>query len=46
MMTLYFSRQQYVESVWDQTVATWLGCYRRALEWFGAVSERLIIDKS
>ena len=24
-------------------VATWLGCHRRAFEWFGAVSERLII---
>ena len=44
VMTLCFSRHQYVEFVWDQTVATWLGCHRRALEWFGAVPERLIID--
>ena len=36
VMTLCFSRHQYVEFVWDQTVATWLGCHRRAFEWFGA----------
>ncbi len=44
VMTLCFSRHQYVEFVWDQTVATWLGCHRRAFEWFGAVPARLIID--
>ena len=44
VMTLCFSRHQYVEFVWDQTVTTWLGCHRRALEWFAAVPERLIID--
>ena len=44
VMTLCFSRHQYVEFVWDQTVATWLGCHRRAFEWFGAVPERAIID--
>jgi hypothetical protein len=43
-MTLCFSRHQYVEFVWDQTVATWLGCHRRAFEWFAAVPRRLIID--
>lgn len=44
VMTLAFSRHQYVEFVWDQTVATWLGCHRRAFEYFGAVPGRLIID--
>lgn len=44
VMTLCFSRHQYVEFVWDQTVATWLGCHRRAFEWFTAVPGRLIID--
>jgi transposase len=44
VMTLCWSRHQYVEFVWDQSVATWLGCHRRAFEWFGAVPERLIID--
>jgi len=46
VMTLAFSRHQYVEFVWDQTVATWLGCHRRAFEWFGAVPARLIIDNA
>ncbi len=44
VMTLCWSRHQYVEFVWDQTVPTWLGCHRRAFEWFAAVPERLIID--
>ena len=44
VMTLCFSRHQYVEFVFDQSVATWLGCHRRAFEWFGAVPGRLIID--
>jgi len=44
VMTLCFSRHQYVEFVWDQSVATWLGCHRRAFEWFNAVPQRLIID--
>ncbi len=46
VMTLAFSRHQYVEFVWGQTVATWLGCHRRAFEWFGAVPARLIIDNA
>ncbi len=44
VMTLANSRHQYVEFVWDQTVATWLGCHRRAFEWFGGVPQRLVID--
>ena len=46
VMTLAYSRHQYVEFVWDQTVATWLGCHRRALEWFGAVPARMIVDNA
>src|SRR5215207_133163 len=46
VMTLCFSRHQYVEFVWDQTAATWLGCHRRAFEWFVAVPRRLIIDNA
>lgn len=46
VMTLCFSRHQYVEFVWDQTVATWLGCHRRAFEWFGGVPARVIIDNA
>jgi len=33
VMTQCFSRHQYVEFVFNQTVATWLGCHRRAFEW-------------
>jgi hypothetical protein len=32
--------------LWDQTVAAWLGCQRTAFKWFGAMPERLIIEKS
>ena len=46
VMTLCFSRHQYVEFVWDQTVATWLGCHRRAFEWFCGVPARIIIDNA
>jgi transposase len=46
VMTLCFSRHQYVEFVWDQSVPTWLGCHRRAFEWFNAVPARLIIDNA
>ena len=46
VMTLAHSRHQYVEFVWDQTVATWLGCHRRAFEWFGAVPARTVVDNA
>jgi transposase len=46
VMTLCHSRHQYVEFVWDQSAATWLGCHRRAFEWFAGVPERLIIDNA
>jgi transposase len=46
VMTLCHSRHQYVEFVWDQTVATWLGCHRRAFEWFTGVPVRVIIDNA
>ena len=44
VMTLAWSRHQYLELVRDQKVATWLGCHRRAFEWFTGVPEKLIID--
>ena len=44
VMTLAWSRHQYAEVVRDQTVATWLGCHRRAFEWFRGVPTKLIID--
>lgn len=46
VMTLAWSRHQYAECVRDQTVATWLGCHRRAFEWFGGVVERVTIDNA
>ncbi|SOZ16965.1 hypothetical protein CBM2598_P300001 [Cupriavidus taiwanensis] len=44
VMTLCWSRHQYVEIVRDQTIATWLQCHRHAFEWFHGVPVRLIID--
>lgn len=44
VMTLCWSRHQYAEVVRDQTIATWLGCHRRAFAWFGGVPGRMIID--
>lgn len=46
VMTLAWSRHQYGEFVRDQTVATWLGCHRRAFEWFGGGVSRVIIDNA
>ncbi len=46
VMTLCHSHHQYLQFVWDQTVATWLGCHRRAFEWFNGVPERVIIDNA
>jgi transposase len=44
VMTLSFSRHGYVEFVFDQEVATWLRCHRRAFEWFGGVPKRVVVD--
>ena len=44
VMTLAWSRHAYAELVTDQKVATWLGCHRRAFEWFGGVPARVVID--
>lgn len=46
VMTLCWSRHQYAEFVRDQTVATWLGCHRRAFETFSGVPSRVIIDNA
>jgi len=44
VMTLAWSRHMYAEFIWDQSVATWLACHRRAFEWFNGLPARLIID--
>lgn len=46
VMTLCWSRHQYAEIVRDQRVATWLGCHRRAFEFFGGIPKKLIIDNT
>lgn len=44
VMTLSWSRHQYVEFVFDQTVPTWLRLHRNAFAFFGGVPGRLVID--
>lgn len=44
VMTLSFSRHQYVELAFDQKVPTWLACHVHAFEWFSGVPGRLVVD--
>ena len=44
VMVLGWSRYAYVEFVFNQKVETWLRCHRNALEFFGGVPRRLVID--
>lgn len=44
VMTLAWSRHHYVEIVTDQKIFTWLGCHRRAFEFFGGVPAKVVID--
>jgi transposase len=44
VMTLSFSRHQYVELVFDQSVATWLRCHRNAFSFFRGVPRRVVVD--
>ena len=44
VMTLSWSRHQYVEFVYDQKVATWLRCHRNAFGFFKGVPQRVVID--
>jgi transposase len=46
VMTLAWSRHQYAEFVTDQKTETWLGCHRRAFEWFGGVPAKVRIDNA
>ena len=45
-MTLCFSRHMYAEIVADQKLSTWLGCHRRAFEFFNGLPTKLIIDNT
>ena len=44
VMTLSWSRHQYVEFVFDQSVPTWVGCHEHAFGWFGGVVRRVVLD--
>ncbi|MFP4398330.1 MAG: hypothetical protein ACLFPY_09640 [Desulfonatronovibrio sp.] len=44
VMTLAFSRHQYLEFILDQRVETWLGCHRRSFEFFGGVPRKIILN--
>jgi len=44
VMTLAYSRHQYVEFVFDQKVETWLRLHRHAFEYFGGVPRRIVLD--
>ena len=44
VLTLSWSRHQYVEFVFDQKLGTWLLLHCHAFEWLGGVPERLVID--
>jgi transposase len=44
VMTLSWSRHQYVEFVFDQKVETWLRCHRNAFNFVEGVPKRVVID--
>lgn len=44
VMTLAWSRYQYVEFVFDQRVTTWLELHRHGFEFFGGVPQRVVLD--
>lgn len=44
VMTLSWSRHQYIEFVHDQRTETWIACHERAFRFFGGVPGRLVID--
>lgn len=44
VMTLSWSRHQYIEFVHDQKIETWIGCHERAFAFFGGVPRRVVVD--
>jgi transposase len=46
VMVLAWSRHMYAELVLHQDVETWLGCHRRAFEFFNGVPRKIIIDNA
>lgn len=46
VMVLAWSRHMYAEIVLRQDVETWLGCHRRAFEWFNGIPKKITIDNA
>ena len=46
VMVCAWSRHMYAEIVLHQDIETWLGCHRRAFEWFGGVPKKMVIDNA
>ena len=44
VMVMCHSRHMYVEFVFNQTIAVWVGCHTRAFKWFGGIPKRVVID--
>ncbi len=44
VMTLAYSRHQYVAFVHDQTLPTWIALHRQAFAFFGGVPQRIVLD--
>lgn len=44
VMTLSYSRHQYVEFVFDQSLPTWIALHARAFAFFGGVPQRVVLD--
>ena len=44
VMTLAYSRHQYVEFVFDQSLPTWIQLHRNAFTFFGGVPKRVVLD--
>jgi transposase len=44
VMTLSYSRHQYAELVFDQTIETWGRLHRAAFEFFGGIPRRVVLD--
>jgi transposase len=44
VMTLSWSRHQFVRFVFDQKAPTWLECHRLGFEFFGGVVQEVVID--
>jgi transposase len=46
VMVLAWSRHTYAEIILHQDVATWLGCHRRAFNFFNGVPKKILIDNA